>query len=187
MSVIEIDKSNQASNIILVTGPSKSGKSRWAEYLVRNNRDLTYIATSEVKDGDSDWRMRIKLHQERRPAYWNLIESPDDLATTINTLEHKNILIDSLGGYVTKHLNKDMNEWKNLATTLINSLIKHKKTIVIVTEETGWGVVPMTKIGVLFSERLGELAQGIEARSTKSWLVIQGRAIDLKQISVIVP
>lgn len=44
------------------------------------------------------------------------------------------------------------------------------------------GVVPATPIGGLFRDRLGLLAQQLETRSDRSWLVLQGRAIDLHAI-----
>ena len=54
-------------------------------------------------------------------------------------------------------------------------------------EETGWGVVPPTAIGGLFRDRLGGLAQRLDLQATRSWLVLQGRAVDLHTFSVPVP
>ena len=36
----------------LVTGPSRSGKSRWAEYIIRHQNKVTYIATLENNSFD---------------------------------------------------------------------------------------------------------------------------------------
>ena len=54
-------------------------------------------------------------------------------------------------------------------------------------EETGWGVVPPTQIGGLFRDRLGQLAQQLDQIADVSWLVLQGRAVDLRAISHPVP
>ena len=56
-----------------------------------------------------------------------------------------------------------------------------------VIEETGWGVVPPTAIGGLFRDRLGALAQRLDRQATRSWLVLQGRAVDLHAFSEPVP
>ena len=38
--------------LILVTGPSRSGKSRWAEHLVEQQSNVTYVATSAPRPND---------------------------------------------------------------------------------------------------------------------------------------
>jgi len=47
--------------------------------------------------------------------------------------------------------------------------------------------VPPTAIGGLFRDRLGALAQRLEGLASRSWLVVQGRAIDLHQVGLRVP
>tara|TARA_Y100001968_G_scaffold45850_3_gene35957 strand:- start:7963 stop:8514 length:552 start_codon:yes stop_codon:yes gene_type:complete len=176
-----------ANEIILVSGPSRSGKSKWAEHLLRKKLDVVYIATSDVID-DKEWQERILLHQERRPSSWKLIEAPDNLESSIHNLPSNNaILIDSLGTYISKFLNIDNNKWLNIENSLINFFSSEKRLIVIVIEETGWGVVPSTSIGNVFRDRLGSMSQKLQKISNKSWLVIQGRAINLKEMSAPVP
>ena len=70
---------------------------------------------------------------------------------------------------------------------LIHSLLTRIRPTVIVVEETGWGVVPATKIGGLFRDRQGWLAQRLEQHAADSWLVIQGRAVNLSQLGILVP
>ena len=57
----------------------------------------------------------------------------------------------------------------------------------IVVEETGWGVVPATAIGGLFRDRQGLLAQQLEKLAIQSWFVVQGRALNLTQLGILVP
>ena len=59
--------------------------------------------------------------------------------------------------------------------------------MIIVAEETGWGVVTSTEAGGLFRERLGSLTQRLMPRCDAAWLVLHGRAIDLLRNSVPVP
>jgi adenosylcobinamide kinase/adenosylcobinamide-phosphate guanylyltransferase len=62
-----------------------------------------------------------------------------------------------------------------------------KGAVIVVSEQTGWGVVPPTAIGGLFRDRLGELEQQVMAIATTGWLVVAGRAIDLLSNSVAIP
>jgi adenosylcobinamide kinase/adenosylcobinamide-phosphate guanylyltransferase len=62
-----------------------------------------------------------------------------------------------------------------------------KGTVIVVSEQAGWGVVPPTAIGGLFRDRLGELEQQVMAVATTGWLVVAGRAIDLLTNSMVVP
>ena len=54
-------------------------------------------------------------------------------------------------------------------------------------EETGWGVVPPTRIGGLFRDRLGSLAQALDRVADGAWLVLQGRALDRHALGHEVP
>ena len=60
-----------------------------------------------------------------------------------------------------------------LTDQLSDCLTSIEQTIVLVVEETGWGVVPPTAIGGLFRDRLGQLGQRLNAQADESWLVVQ--------------
>ena len=62
-----------------------------------------------------------------------------------------------------------------------------EQTRVLVAEETGWGVVPATRVGGMFRDRLGQLSERIQQHADQSWLVIQGRALDLQAFGHPVP
>ena len=67
--------SNQLSHIIFITGGTKSGKSEFAEYLAKAEKNLSYVALSEKNPEDKKWQKKINLHRKRRPKNWNLIET----------------------------------------------------------------------------------------------------------------
>ena len=97
------------------------------------------------------------------------------------------MLIDALGGFSAVHLDCSDLQWEQKVNELIHSLLTRIRPTVIVVEETGWGVVPATKIGGLFRDRQGWLAQRLEQHASDSWLVIQGRAVNLSQLGILVP
>ena len=175
-------------SLILVSGPSRGGKSRWAESLLIDEPHVVYIATAAERPDDVDWQRRLRLHRERRPSHWSLVESGVDLPAVIAQLQPgEAALIDALGGFVAQQLERDECAWEREANQLIDALKQCRATCVVVIEETGWGVVPPTRIGGLFRDRLGALAQRLDRRANGSWLVLQGRALDLHRLSQPVP
>ena len=97
------------------------------------------------------------------------------------------VLVDSIGGFVANHLDLETEAWAQQSERLLSTLLHCPYKCVVVIEETGWGVVPPTQIGGLFRDRLGQLAQQLDQIADVSWLVLQGRAVDLRAISHPVP
>ena len=175
-------------SLILVSGPSRGGKSRWAESLLSHAPCVVYVATAADRPNDVDWQNRLRLHRQRRPSHWSLVESGANLPEVIAQLQPQEAaLIDALGGFVAQHLEQDRSAWELTASQLIDALKQSQSTCVLVIEETGWGVVPPTRIGGLFRDRLGLLAQRLDRQADGSWLVLQGRALDLHRLSEPVP
>ena len=174
--------------LILVSGPTRSGKSRWAEQLLHNQPVVTYIATAAARPEDEEWQARLELHRQRRPGHWGLAESGGELVEVVESLAPgQSVLIDALGGFVAHHLELDQTAWNLLCERLISSITASQCTCVVVIEETGWGVVPPTRIGGVFRDRLGALAQKLDAVADDAWLVVQGRALDLHALGHRVP
>ena len=71
------------NGLIVVSGPSRGGKSRWAEHLLSSQETVTYIATSTHRMNDPSWDERMRLHRERRPPHWQLREPGLKLAECI--------------------------------------------------------------------------------------------------------
>ena len=168
-----------------ITGPSRGGKSLWAERLVQNQDNVIYIATLEINNEDVDLEERIKIHKSRRPKIWKTVEGRIDLVSIINNTDSKNyLIIDSLGGFIAANLHLSKNDWIVLSNNLMNSINNYKGSIIIVIEEVGWGLISQYKIGNIFRDRIGILSQQLESISINSWLVLQGRAIDLNKFSI---
>ena len=82
-------------SVTLVLGGSRSGKSRYAENLLRGHPTVKYVAPGAVPDdSDPEWAKRISLHQTRRPASWSTVETAE-LADVIRAADHP-VLIDAL-------------------------------------------------------------------------------------------
>ena len=166
--------------ITLITGAIKSGKSEFAEKKALVYKKLTYVALSESRPNDLNWQEKIILHKSRRPSNWNIFEN-DDLFYVFKNVSGP-LLIDSIGGFVVKNINKDNKEWKRNLLLLNKCLIEYKSDIIIVGEQVGWGLVSEYKIGNIFTERIGEVLKDITLISSDNWLTINGKAIKLDSI-----
>ncbi len=174
--------------LISITGPTRSGKSKLAEFLISEQDPVTYIATSKPRPSDSEWQDRIDIHRERRPDSWTLIEHPQDISNAIGSIKrNESILIDSLGGLVEQHLIKDDDQWDDFQIKFLNCISEDNLCIVVVSEEVGWGIVPATPLGHLFRERQSTLNSLISRLSKQRWLAINGTAIDLDKFGDLIP
>tara|TARA_Y100001968_G_C19130986_1_gene606715 strand:+ start:43 stop:600 length:558 start_codon:yes stop_codon:yes gene_type:complete len=168
---------------ITISGPTKSGKSQLAEFLIKDQRSITYIATSKPRENDPEWEKRVNAHRIRRPYYWKLIEHPTDILKSLESLdENESILLDSLGGLVEHYLMVDDYKWLLLQDKIVSSIVSASFMIIVVAEELGWGIVPSTAIGNQFRERHSKLFSLLSMHSTKKFLAINGMAIDIDKI-----
>ncbi|MBK5913155.1 bifunctional adenosylcobinamide kinase/adenosylcobinamide-phosphate guanylyltransferase [Rhodocyclus purpureus] len=181
----------------LIIGGARSGKSRLAESrALASGLPVTYIATATVSD--DEMARRIALHQERRPAGWGLVEAPLDLAGTLrkHAAPDACLLVDCLTLWLANEL------WASEAATLadadepvtpatcprffaaIDALVDTLPTlpgrIVIVSNEVGWGIVPMAAVSRLFADEQGRLNQRIAGACERVTLVAAGLPLTLK-------
>ena len=176
----------QNSRLILVSGPARR-ESRWAEHLLHHHPVVTYIATAAARPMTLTGRGVLTRIGSVDPTT-GASESAGELINTINDLDQvQSVLIDSLGGFVASHLDHSPKDWNLLCARLITTIKSSECTFVMVIEETGWGVVPPTRIGGLFRDRLGTLAQELDRVADAAWLVVQGRALDLHALGQVVP
>ncbi len=175
--------------LILVTGPTRSGKSDWAEALAaQSQQSVIYMATSLSDPQDLEWQARIESHRDRRPQVWTTIEVPYALSKAIyGALGQDCILIDALGTWVANSLEQSNEAWRQTEAEFLDALHGSSNRIILVAEEVGWGIVPAYPAGRLFRDRLGELVRQVGAISDQVYLVTAGYALDIKQLGQAVP
>lgn len=166
---------------ILISGASSSGKSEFAEMLaIKSNKLVSYIATAKEDLTDREWQAKIRKHQQRRPAHWKTLAISLELASYIEkATDNECLLIDSLGTWIANFLELDCQQWQAMSDCLIASLQVTQGKIILVGEETGWGVIPAYASGRLFRDRLGLLSRKISNVVDTTYLVVAGYALDL--------
>lgn len=175
--------------IILVTGPARSGKSELAETMAADSgKSVIYVATGEVNQADREWQNRIERHKNRRPPQWKTVEVLRDLSAVIRSTDRSNcLLIDSLGTWTANLLEQEATVWEQTQQDLLASLHSAIADVILVGEETGWGVVPAYPAGRLFRDRLGTLVRHIGAIADDVYLATGGYALNLTALGTRLP
>ncbi len=166
----------------LILGGVKSGKSRLAEQRAINSKlAVCYVATARADD--SEMQQRIALHQQQRPAHWTTIEVPLNLAAALQQQDSadKCILVDCLTLWLTNLL---LSDDENLLTNEIQRLLETLPTlqadIILVSNETSMGIVPMGELTRRFCDEAGRLHQQLAALMDNVILTVAGLPHALK-------
>ncbi|WP_198263071.1 bifunctional adenosylcobinamide kinase/adenosylcobinamide-phosphate guanylyltransferase [sulfur-oxidizing endosymbiont of Gigantopelta aegis] len=170
--------------IELILGGARSGKSRLAEARITDNspQKVIYIATATAYD--DEMRTRIKHHQQRRPDHWQLIEEPIELGKIIQQYNQANtvLLIECLTLWLTNLLcHSDAEQFALQKKHFIEQLQHTQAEIILVSNETGMGVVPMGELSRRFVDEAGFLHQTLAQLSDRVTLVVAGLEHCLKQ------
>ena len=194
-----------SARMVLILGGARSGKSAFAEHLaVKSGKRVAYVATAT--GGDEEMRERIKRHQELRPAHWHTIEEPLDLVHALRqaALYGDVILVDCVTLWLSNWLcmqgnERDWGEDATLSTAEVNRCVDgvvaeieavlrvvagldDRKTVVIVSNEVGLGVVPAYALGRLYRDALGRVNQRLASAATRVYLMVAGLGVDIKRL-----
>ena len=155
---------------VLITGGARSGKSQEAERRLAGAPEVIYVATAEEYPDDPEWSARLEAHRVRRAAHWTTVETAE-LAPLLRAAGPP-LLIDCLGLWLTRGCEEH--------DTLVEAWRECQREVVLVTNEVGSGVVPMTASGREFRDALGRLNARIAAESDEVWQCVAGVACRLK-------
>ena len=169
--------------IELILGGARSGKSRLAErHAVESGLAVHYIATGQARDGEM--AERIARHRERRPAHWALIEEPLGLARVLRgqAAEDRCLLIDCLTLWMSNLLlDADPQRFVRERDALLDCLADLPGRIILVSNETGLGVVPMGELSRRFVDESGWLHQAVAERAQRVIFTVAGLPMVLKE------
>jgi adenosylcobinamide kinase/adenosylcobinamide-phosphate guanylyltransferase len=163
----------------LIIGGARSGKSALAEQRAdASGLEVIYLATATV--GDDEMARRIDHHRQRRPAQWRTVEEPLQLAAALR--KHAGaqglLLVDCLTLWLSNLLLGPGLEPER--SQLLDCLGALPGRIILVSNEVGWGIVPINDLARQFADEQGRLNQEVAARSDKVTLVAAGLPLELK-------
>ncbi|GAA3746033.1 hypothetical protein GCM10022225_32210 [Plantactinospora mayteni] len=167
-------------------GGIRSGKSEFAESLLKDVPVVRYVATATTDPDDLDWTARIDAHRLRRPAGWTTEEANADPSRLAELIAEAGpgdtLLVDDLGGWVTVLLDPAHQPADDVAT--IGELGAAIRTcparLVLVSPEVGLSTVPVTPLGRAFADALGTTNRAVADACDAVVLVIAGQPAWLK-------
>lgn len=177
------------AKIILVTGGSRSGKSDYARLRGESLAGpRVFVATCPVVDEET--AERIRRHQrERSPLLWDTVEEPLDLERAIGDLgQYSVILIDCLTLWINNLLFHAEQAGETMpedtvtsrASGLLSASSAGNGTMILVTNEVGWGIVPENPTARLYRDLVGRCNRTVAAGADEVILVASGIPLVLK-------
>ena len=165
--------------LTLVVGGARSGKSAFAERLITaSGRARRYITTAEA--WDDEMRDRIARHRQDRGAAWTTVEAPLDLAAALAAAHpDEAVLVDCATLWLTNHLLAE-HDLPTEISRLLTGLESCAAPVIVVSNETGWGIVPDNALARRFRDEQGRLNQRLAAEAQLVVTVIAGLPLALK-------
>lgn len=168
----------------LVIGGARSGKSRFAQAKAEaHGGEVQLIVTAEI--WDAEMAERVAKHQAERPAHWHVTEAPLALPEAITRLCQPNafVLVDCLTLWLSNILCTQPDTLDTRFAQLEAAIAQARGTLVMVSNEVGWSIVPENALARRFRDEQGRLNQRVAALCEHVTLVAAGLPLALKNTS----
>jgi adenosylcobinamide kinase/adenosylcobinamide-phosphate guanylyltransferase len=167
-------------SLTVILGGARSGKSAFAvESGNLHDGNVVYIATaSELDDDMAD---RIARHRAERPSSWTTVEEQIDIVGAFEATGDALVIIDCLTLWTSNLMRQDRtdDEIHAIASQTASKASERGAPTIAISNEVGMGVHPDTTLGRRYRDVLGRVNQLWVAASSKSLLLLAGRAIEL--------
>lgn len=170
-----------ASNLILIIGGARSGKSRFAQGLaLKLGGPVLFVATAEA--GDEEMRQRIEEHRKQRPGTWRTLEVTTHVGGSIEQEIDgaQVVIVDCITLLVSNIIREPINVpliQQQLASEideLLRCISNHTARFIIVTNEVGLGLVPANRVGRLYRDLLGHVNQTLARQAGEIYIMMAG-------------
>jgi adenosylcobinamide kinase/adenosylcobinamide-phosphate guanylyltransferase len=172
--------------LILVTGGSRSGKSRFAQALAQQRPGPhVFVATAEA--GDAEMKTRIESHRKSRPSGWAVVEEPIRVPQAVRgTLgSARTVLLDCVTLWMSNLLLADETFEESRAEECAEELVAASRAapgaaLIVVTNEVGSGVVPDNLLARRFRDCAGRANEVIARGADEVYLLVSGIPLKIK-------
>ncbi len=181
----------------LILGGTKSGKSRAAEARavawLEADREHQATLVATALPGDDEMGERIARHRAdrlRRIPTLDTVETPHDLGATLRRLAHARrlLVVDCLTLWLTQCLLPPLSQscsmnsrsWPEELDALMEALRESPSPIVLVSNEIGLGVMPMSREARECIDALGMLHQAVATHCCRVTLMVAGCELRVK-------
>ncbi len=186
------------SEVILMTGGARSGKSLYAERFAKElgENKVLYIATAAVCDAEME--ARVKKHRAQRPSEWPTLEQFwefEKLEENQDFVKSEAVLIDCLGFMLNNIMYYSGIDWESCPAEdmqrveermllevkkLISACRKHGKSLIGVTNEVGMGLVPAERSSRYYRDILGRANRAFAEAADKVIFMVSGIPMQIK-------
>jgi adenosylcobinamide kinase/adenosylcobinamide-phosphate guanylyltransferase len=172
----------------LILGGTRSGKSTHAERLaaqLAGGQSVLYAATAE--GFDDGMKARIARHRAMRPAHWHTLEAPTQVGQAILQAQKAHprpvVLAECLTLLACTVLcrlpeSATAEDFEVALDLEVDALLEaHRQDgahWIIVSSETGLGVMPATRLGVLYADGLGRANQRLAQAADQVTFMVAG-------------
>lgn len=176
--------------ITLLLGGARSGKSSYAQRLAEESgKSVTYLATAQALD--EEMSSRIQKHQSERPAHWQTLEIPLDVAAHVSEIKSNLVILDCMTLLTTNLLMKFEKDelvdeapfteavYKEVAD-LLAAIRAGQPDWLIISNEIGLGLVPPYQMGRVYRDALGWVNQRIAKEADAVILMVAGLPMMVK-------
>lgn len=169
--------------LTLILGGARSGKSGYARKLASTFKRVAFIATA--RPTDREMRRKIARHRSERPASWETLEAPTDLAGAIESGSRRAdvILVDCLTLYLANIMGSTRGVVVKIEGRLdrvCQAIQASRSSMIVVSNEVGCGVVPAFRSGRRYRDLLGQLNQQIAEIADRVILMVAGIPLVVK-------
>ena len=191
----------KGSDIWLVTGGGRSGKSAYAEGLAAEMAEgqgtgVLYIATGVATD--DEMAERIARHQANRPQdwiTWERYQGFDDIRREFDPASFGTILLDCAANLLMGILYENIpdaddftsEQFEQVEQQTINEIDilyeyarEHGKRLIVVTNEIGMGIIPETRYSRYYRDALGRINAHAARAADRAVLMVAGLPLVLK-------
>lgn len=176
-----------------ILGAARSGKTRHAIDLAKSlaatrRREVIYIATAQSLD--AEMAQRIELHRAERPPSWTTVEAPLNLADALAAQDARSVLlVDCMTLWLSNELLEDFSEeapnaplphWDAHREQFLGWLTDYHGEVLLVSNEVGAGIVPLSVLARRFQDEQGRLNQSLAALCDRVTLVVAGIPLAIK-------
>ena len=178
------------STLTLILGGARSGKSSYALKLAKESgKPVTFIATAQAFDNEMS--ARIQKHKAERPAHWQTLELPLNIASSVSQIKSDAVILDCVTLWATNlmmqfvkddlvdetpYLNAIQNEIEELLAIIQNT----NQNWFIVSNEVGLGLVPPYQMGRVYRDGLGWANQRIAKAADTVLFMVAGLPMTIK-------
>ncbi len=170
--------------LTLILGGARSGKSSYAQSLAEAaGKPVTFLATAQALD--EEMSRRIHKHRLERPAHWETLEIPLDVASHVQQIKSEVVILDCItllvNNLLMQFVKTDLVEEtpfmqavQKEVDELIGGIREQKQDWMIISNEVGLGLVPAYPMGRVYRDGLGWANQRLAREADKVIFMVAG-------------